>query len=284
MKKITLFALMLLGIAVFLAAAEPEKVRVTVNNANVRSDPRTTAVVVLKAAKDDVFVVLGKTEGWYRIRLPEETGSESPEGYINESVVELLARETAAEPGLEKAPARAPHAKPAAQRASPPVEKLFSGLSAKFGIMTQPAARFGDRWLLAIGYDKGINPFLAAGLELQPYFRSFSDADFSDTTIGANLFLNAKGGVNIGRFAESLKLLTPYLGVGLGGAMAFSSSKSGSEKVSDFAFNFAWHMMFGIEVELKGMSAILEFQILKVSLPDINPDPTQYFWMFGVRF
>ena len=179
-------------------------------------------------------------------------------------------------------PKASPQRRAAVKSATP--EKLFSGLAAKFGYMTAPAASFGDRWLLACTYEKGINPFLAAGLELQPYFRSFSDATLSSSTLGANLFLNAKCGVNIGRFVESLKLLTPYAGFGLGMAFAATSSEFGGEKVSQSDFNFAWHLMFGIEVALKNLSLLYEIQIIKISVPETNPDPSRYFMMLGVRF
>jgi hypothetical protein len=102
--------------------------------------------------------------------------------------------------------------------------------------------------------------------------------------VGANLFLNAKGGANLGRFSESLKFLTPYAGFGLGMAFAASSSKSGSEKASRTDFNFAWHMLFGLEVVLKKLSLIYEIQIIKISVPETNPDPSRYFMMLGVRF
>jgi opacity protein-like surface antigen len=285
MKKTILLAVLLMAVCSFPAAAA-EWVRVTVNNANVRSQPSLSGELLLKAGAGDEFEVLAKISGWFKIRLPETSGSKASEGFISAALTELVTGLEApaanqGEPARAKAPARPSRAvKPAISGE----EKIFSGLSAKFGYMTKPAGSFGDRWLLAFTYEKGINPFLAAGLEFQPYFRSFSDAEFSSSTLGANIFLNAKGGVNIGRFVENLKLLTPYIGFGLGGAFAASSSKFEGEKVSDVGFNFAWHMLFGIEVVLKNMSAILEFQILKVSLPDIDPDPTQYFWMIGIRF
>ena len=282
MKKTILLAALLLALASAPAAAADEWVRVTVDNANVRLRAGMDAEIVLKAAKGDEFEVIGMSGPWFKIIIPAETGAEVEEGYLHETVAERVRANTPAPSEKAAAPVRPA---PRARRPQPAVPaKLFSGFSAKFGFMTSPAASFGDRWLLALALDRGLNPFLAAGLEFQPYFRSFSDAGFSSSALGANLFLNAKGGVNLGRFAEKLKFLTPYAGGGLGGAFAYSSSKFGNETASDFEFNFAWHIMFGFEVVLKKMSAILEFQIIKVSLKDITPDPTQYFWMLGVRF
>lgn len=289
MKKIAIFSILFVILSQFHPAADAvQKVRVTVDNANVRLQPSTASKVVLKAGRGDIFSVTGRDSGWFKVLLPAEAGADTPEGYINESVVEEVSGpETSAAPREKGAAAKPVSRSPRPPRTAPSPahdEKLFSGFSAKFGLMTSPAASFGDRWLLAFSYDKGLHPFLTAGLELQPYFRHFADAELSDSTFGANLFLNAKGGVNIGRFTESLKFLTPYAGFGLGGAFAFSSSKFADEKVSRTNFNFAWHMMFGVEVALKKMSAILEFQILKISLPEIDPDPSQCFWMLGIRF
>jgi opacity protein-like surface antigen len=163
-------------------------------------------------------------------------------------------------------------------------EKLFSGCYAKFGLMTTPPASFGDKWLLDVGRDWGINPYLAVGGEIQPYYHHFSDSGFSDSTLGANIFANAKGGVHIGRFVKELDFLTPYIGFGLGGAFANSSSTLGTEKVSRTNFYFAWHLLFGVEVALKKMRLMLEFQTVKVSVPEISPDTGQHFIMIGIRF
>jgi opacity protein-like surface antigen len=288
MKKIIFLVIMIIVLSSFALPTAAEKVRVTVDNANVRSQPGLEGKIVLKASKGDVFEVIGKSNDWFKVLLPAEAGADTAEGYIKEAVVEILAAgenvtaaSTSPRPKTTSAKT-APRPRAGAKSTTP--EKLFSGLAVKFGIMTTPAARFGDRWLLAFTFEKGINPFLTAGLELQPYFRSFSDAEISDSTVGANLFLNAKGGVNIGRFVESLRLLTPYAGFGLGMAFAASSSKSGSEKVSRTDFNFAWHLMFGLEVVLKKLSLIYEIQIIKISVPETNPDPSRYFMMLGIRF
>ncbi|MBN2345878.1 MAG: SH3 domain-containing protein [Candidatus Aminicenantes bacterium] len=289
MKKSLVIAAVLLSSVMILSAATAGKVRVTVHNANVRSQPSLAGEIVLKAGMGDVFEVTGKSGGWFKVALPAEAGAR--EGYINEAVVETVtAGETAKaaakprpEPPPPPRPAKTAKPVPAPAKAAAP-EKLFAGLALKFGIQTTPAADFADRWLLALTYEKGINPFLAAGVEIQPYFRSYSDAEFSASTLGANLFLNAKGGVNLGRFTEKLKFLTPYAGFGLGPAFAFSNSKAGAEKASSADFRFAWHLLFGFEVTLKKLGLIYEIQILKVSVAETDPDLTQYFMMVGVRF
>ena len=284
MKKIAIILMLLVLPGIARMAAATESVRIIVDTANVRSLPSLEGKVLFKAARGDVFVVTGRSGDWFKVQLPAKAGA--PEGYINETVVEKLAAEETSAPAGKAtkpaAPARAPQtAKPAA---ATPADKLFSGFAAKFGYMTAPAAGFGDRWLLAFTFEKGLNPFLAAGFELQPYFRSFSEADFSSSTLGANLFLNAKGGVNLGRFIQTLKFLTPYAGVGLGGAFAASSSKLGGEKASQTDFRFAWHLLFGFEVKLKKLALIYEIQAIKIPVKEVDPDRTQYYMMLGIRF
>lgn len=286
MKKFTIIITLLFIAAMMQTATTPDKVQVTVENANIRSQPGLAGKIVLKAGKGDIFEIMDESNGWFRIKLPAEAGME--EGFINEAVVEVLGSGKTAIAAGRSTQRKSPPAKAAARgrgsaRATAS-EKLFSGLAAKFGFRTNIPGRFGDRWLLALTYEKGINPFLAAGLELQPYFRSFSTAGYSDSTLGANLFLNAKGGVNIGRFVESLKFLTPYVGFGLGTAFISSSSEFGGSKVGSTDLNFAWHLMFGFEAALKKLGLIFEIQMLKVSVPEIDPDPTQGWIMLGVRF
>jgi opacity protein-like surface antigen len=285
MKKIAIFLTVLLFLSQINPAADAEKLRTNVNNANIRSGPELKAEIVLKAGKGDVFTIIGKEGDWYKILIPVETGSQASEGYIHSGLCDIIGPEEIPEQSVQQHPAnrlaRKSKTPPSAVRMD---EKLFSGFFAKFGLMTTPAASFGDKWLLDFGKDWGINPFLAAGFELQPYFRSFSDSGFSDSTLGANIFVNAKGGVNLGRFVETLKFLSPYIGFGLGSAFAASSSKFGTEKVSSTNFYFAWHLMFGVEVVLKKMSAILEFQIIKIAVPEISPDLAQHFLMLGIRF
>jgi opacity protein-like surface antigen len=287
MKKSLRFITIFICFGMTLAAAD--KVRVSVNNANVRLQPSLTGEIVLKAGAGDEFEVLAASNGWFKIRLPETSGSKISEGFISAAVVELLASsktpaERVPQPASAKSPARSPRPATAAKHVGSDANRLFSGLFSKFGYRNKPAGNFGDRWLLSLGKDWGINPYLAAGAEIQPYYRHFSSGDFSDSTLGANLFINAKGGVNIGRFAEKLKFLTPYAGVGLGGAFAYSSSSFDAAKDSRADFHFAWHLMFGLEVVLKNLSVILEIQTIKISVAETSPDAAQHFFMLGVRF
>jgi opacity protein-like surface antigen len=286
MKKLLLIVILIMVLGSLNPAAVAEKLQISVKSANIRSRPDLKSEIVLNAGKDDVFTVIAKQGEWYKILIPAETGSQASEGYIHADLCALIA-DTEIPAASKNEPAASRPVKKS--KAAPPKvhisEKLFSGYYAKFGLQTSPKTiGFGDRWLLDLGRDWGINPFLAVGLELQPYFHHISAASLSMSIIGANLFVNAKGGVNIGRFVEKLDFLTPYIGFGLGGAFASTSSTFESEKVSRTNFYFAWHLMFGFEVTLKNMDLILELQTVKVSVPGISPDAAQHFLMLGVRF
>jgi opacity protein-like surface antigen len=285
-KTILLFSILIFFYSLSFAA-EAEKLRVTGNNANIRSRPDLGAEIVLKAAKGDIFSVAGKEGNWYKILIPGADGSQETEAFINSSLGEIVGQEGVSSQNVQKNPARKPAGKSKTpHRVARGDEKLFSGFYAKLGLLTSPKVDgIGDRWLLDFGRDWAIiNPFLATGFEVQPYYRHFSSGDFTDSILGANIFANAKGGVNIGRFVEKLNFLTPYIGFGLGGAFIKSNSKLGANKFGRTNFYFAWHLMFGFEVALKNMDLILELQTVKVSVPETSPDAAQHFLMLGVRF
>lgn len=285
-KTILLFSILTFFCSVSFAA-EAEKLRVTGNHANLRSRPDLDAEIVLKAAKGDVFSIVSKEGNWYKILIPAAPGSQATEAFIHSTLGEIIGLEDVSDQNVRKNPARKPAGKSKTPlRVTRGDEKLFSGFYAKLGLLTSPKVDgLGDRWLLDFGRDWGIlNPFLAAGFEVQPYYRHFSSGDFTDSILGANIFANAKGGVNIGRFVEKLNFLTPYAGFGLGGAFIKSSSKLGEDKFGRTNFYFAWHLLFGFEVALKRMDLILELQTVKVSVPETSPDAAQHFLMVGLRF
>ena len=279
-----------------------QQVKVTVAKANVRAEADLKAAVIRTVSRSEVFTVLEKKGDWYKIVLPGDGVSESQVGFISETVVALVkevagigvkkpakvkkAETEIQEPGEKAAPQRKT-ALPAS-RGWEPEGKLFSGFSYKFGLMTSPkGGNFGDKWILGIGFDKGLNRYLALGLELQPYLRSYSNTSLpgaSLSLIGAHAFLNVKAGANMGQFVPFLKFWKPYLGLGAGGA--FESRKIKYQTMSDSVFKsfFAWHLLLGSEFVLKRMDLILEYQAIKVSVPNVNPDFFSHFLMLGVRF
>jgi opacity protein-like surface antigen len=301
MKKaiVCLFLGLMLWMAGFSFGAD--RVRVTVDKANVRAVADRAATVVRIVSRDEVFTVLEKTGPWYKIVLPVDNAADVQSGFINEIVVAVLKpgaeAETAKPAKVNRAEAEVRQAResevprtvkaPARNRLEPE-EKLFSGLSLKFGLMTFPkGGSFGDKWILGLGYDKGLNRYLSVGLELQPYLRSYSNSgtpDASLTVMAAHAFLNVKAGANMGQFVPFLKFWKPFVGVGAGGA--FVSQKVKYKTLSDSKFNayFAWHWMIGSEFAVKGIDLILEYQSIMVSVPEVDPDSFSHCLMFGVRF
>lgn len=303
MKK-TVFCLLLTLILLTLGfALAAGQVRVTVDKANVRAEADREAAVIRIVSRDEVFTVLEKKGAWYKIALPVDNAEETKFGFINEVVVAVIKPgeevvETAKPLKAKKAEAEVqePEEKAVSKRTAnvpasrgwEPEEKLFSGLSLKFGLMTSPKGRsFGDKWILGIGFDKGLNRYLSLGLELQPYLRSFSISSIPDASMSvmaANAFLNVKAGANMGQFVRFLKFWKPYVGLGAGGE--FVSQKVKYQTLSQSKFNayFAWHWMLGSEFAIKGIDLILEYQAIKVSIPSVDPDSFTHFLMFGVRF
>jgi hypothetical protein len=277
-----------------------QQVQVTVDKANVRAEAYPEARVIRIVSRDEVFTVLEKKGAWFKIALPMDNSSEPQVGFINEIVIAVVKTGMEAEKPVkmkktaekllepeEKAVQRK-RAKVPASRGWEPEEKLFSGLSLKFGLMTSPkGANFGNKWILGIGFDKGLNRYLALGLELQPYLRSYSNASVPDASlslIGTHAFLNVKAGANMGQFVPFLKFWKPYFGLGVGGM--FESHKVKYQTLSDSLFKayFAWHWMLGSEFVLKKIDLIFEYQAVKFSIPNVDPAFFIHFLMFGVRF
>lgn len=300
MKK-TITSMLLLALLAGLqfnvqAQAGGEKLvllRVKAAMANLRQEPDPNSAIVSQLPQGSELVSLGLQGNWHEISILDRSG-QTVTAYIHVNTVELVSAPKAEISEQEK-PARQtekkaepePQARAGKKPARPAPQSsdvLCQGLSARFGLMTAPAASFGDRWLLSLAWDKGFSPYFAAGLELQPYFRGFSDAEFRSSTLAANLFLKAKAGVNLGRLVEKLDFLTPYAGLGLGAALAATSSSFQNQKISQFDVNFAWHLLLGLELNLKSIDLIVEFQALKVSIPELEPNITQYFLMLGFRF
>jgi len=166
-----------------------------------------------------------------------------------------------------------------------PSNTLFTGFHYKGGWMSYPEADgFGNKWILSVGYDIGLMNYLYLGAELQPYFRNFSYGDLSHSSFSTNLFIHIRGGINLGEIFRKLKFLK--LQAGLGPGIEFSNTSIESEGLSGSDLNVrpAWHLVYGVEIILKKVNIILEFQTIHVAVPDISPDPSYRFVMVGIRF
>jgi len=282
-KTWNFMVLMLVCLVLLLPAKPSAKIRVTVASANIRSGPAANAPVIGQGKQGEMFDVLGKEGSWLRVRLPQDKATDPDEGFIHQSVIE----ETRTEESVRQedtAPARrGPEKTAPAPRMTPQREKLLAGFFVEGGLMISPKTEsFADKWLLGIGFDKGINPYISLGMEFQPHIRSVSE--FKLTYISANLFVNVRGGINLGRLAPALKFWTPYVGFGPGTALSFTHVSNPGGSYNKFQANFAYHFTIGSEFALGSKGLFVEYQIVRVSQPNVDPDSSCSFLVAGLRF
>ncbi|MBN2346051.1 MAG: outer membrane beta-barrel protein [Candidatus Aminicenantes bacterium] len=126
--QFVLMALIVLGGT--LLARETTILKVKVRTANVRSGPDAAAAVIAKVGSGTLLEASGHEGPWYRVTANDPQGK-AVEGYIHNSVVELLGAEEKAVETPRPAPdreVRAPRPRPAKTFAGGGV-KLLAGLS-----------------------------------------------------------------------------------------------------------------------------------------------------------
>lgn len=292
--KIKYFIIVLFVFSLLIFPKEVQKINVTSSLGNIRSKPGLVGKIIKTARKGDSFILLGKIGKWYKIALAIDKKGDPEFGYIHSSIAILVTGQiednSEIRPTIYKRKKRASITSPKIKHKQTfSQEKLFSGSYLKGGIMTTPKVeKFSDKWIVSWGFDKPIGKYMTWGLELQPYYRSL-DITYSDQisvkTIASNLFLNFKGGINLGQFIKSLKFFTIYAGGGLGSNLSFTSIKWNEAQGSQFDTNFAWHIIFGSEIKLGNMELIIEIQSNNIILKDVDPGTQNYkFIFFGLRF
>ena len=274
--------LTLLCLVVLLPAKPAAKIRVAVASANIRSGPAANAPVIGQGKHGEVFDVLGREEvapdppapgqgygsrrGLHppeRHRRDPDRGEPPPRGH---RPGQARARENGT--GAENGAAAGETAR---------------GFFVEGGLMISPKTdSFADKWLLGIGFDKGINPYISLGMEFQPHIRSVSE--FKLTYISANLFVNVRGGINLGQLTPALKFWTPYVGFGPGTALSFTHVSNPGGSYNKFQANFAYHFTIGSEFALGSKGLFVEYQIVRVSQPNVDPDGSCSFLVAGLRF
>jgi hypothetical protein len=228
LKNIIVFAA-LISLALSSLAQNSWRVKVTVDDAIVRVKPEMNSEMLDVAAKGETFDVSDKTGAWYKIVVAKDQSGEPVYGYIHEATVtpigEVLPKPKADEK-TKQAPAviEQPPAPPAAAlprevpEAQPKVksrDRVVSGTSIKYG--------FGDPWLAVLELNFGLTRNFGLGLEIQPYYKRYSDIDL--TILETNAFLNAKAGFR-------LAFLSFYGGGGVGPNLSYSSTEIEGESFS----------------------------------------------------
>ena len=275
MKKIIILSVILLVILPFVLEGSVSLVKIKVTTANVRNGASLDSDIITQVPIDTILELISKTGDWYLVKLPpDETGLQMA-GYIHVSCIEELG--ASQEQRILPAPPAAIPARPVP--VAPPQagrEVLFSGISVKLGFMFNPrAGGLGYAWLPGVAYDIGLSRYFSVGFELQPVFRSYSDTDFTLSTIPIMAFGNVKGGLEV---IDHLKI---FGGGGAGTLAALEFLKIDGDKFTDFTVNFAFHLLSGVEYELETISLFIEYQMQGTVYSSVL---WRHFIMLGVRF
>lgn len=294
--KIKIIYLMIISVFCtnYIFAKEIKKVKITSTLANIRSKSGLTGKIIKTAKKGDLFILIAKEGNWYKIALAIDKKGDHEFGFIHSSLVGLISENFEKSTNIRQPAQKTVYRKTSrsfVKKAKFTVkqDKLFSGSYLKGGVMQKPETeKFSDKWFISWGFDKPIGKYMTWGLEIQPYYRSF-ESEYGDSisikTISSNVFLNFKGGVNLGQFVNTLKFLTIYAGGGIGSNLSFTHVEWDGVKGDEFNTNLAWHIVFGTEIKLGSMNLIIEIQENKIIVKDAEPATQSYSLLFlGIRF
>ncbi len=276
----------LISSCLLCSAQTPRQVRILLDNASIRARPEVDAEVLDTAAKGTLFDVIEKAGPWYTIKVGEDETGKAVYGYIHESMAEPSG-EILPEPPDREEPRPTPQPQfvpppppPAVQTPSPPPrevkdaqvkvrsrDKLLSGSFLKYG--------FNDHWAASFGFDFGIGRYIGVGLEFQPYVENVSEV--SSTAIQMDIFVNLKLGFKIWFF-------TLYGGGGVGSDLSYSSSEIEGQSFSKFRAMLAYHGIAGVAVNIGRIAIVFEYQPIRVSDPDLDPDSWGQFFFVGLKF
>jgi hypothetical protein len=144
------------------------------------------------------------------------------------------------------------------------------------------AGGFGKSWLLSLGFDLGLSRNFSFGLELQPAYRSYPDIDL--TIIPIMGFANVKIGENLGRLIPFLKFLDVVGGAGIGLEASYARTQFEDQTYTNFRTLLAFHILLGGEIDLKSVRLLLDYQLARISDPNVTPNFWRHFILFGLRF
>lgn len=270
------------------SAANTYILRIIAEQADVRLNPDHSSEIIAKVPKGALVEASAKEDEWFSVTLPRDESGFTHQGYIHEGVVEMIIiredqpatppppppKETIQQPVYYQQPAAYPFS---------PSPNLFSGFVTKFGWMYKPdAGGIGDTWVVGFNYDIGLHRNFALGIELLPSYRSYSDLEMHVIPILG--FINLKAGLNLGDFIKPLGFIWPYAGAGGGLEAAYTIVSLDDETFTDFSTSGAYHIFIGIQLKFGTLKLIGEYQWIRVSDPNIDPNYWQHFLLFGFRF
>ncbi len=295
MKKTIIFILTISITTILFFAEEVIKIKVIAPSANVRALPNLKGEIIGNASEGEIFSVEKKEGDWYKILFQIKKNKFGYLHYVTVKEIFGVSKKTKTpekkidkkELTKKKSKKRKPK-KIKRKRIGHQQEKLFSGIFLKGGFMTSPSGvGLGESWISGIGFDSSIGKYLTWGFELQPYTRSITIPAISTTfsSIAGNVFLNIKGGINMGKIINALRSMNLYLGAGAGTQLLYQSVKYSGASDSEFMANFMWHILFGAEFDIGKLNLIVEWQFDKTIVKNLDPSTVSTtFLMFGIRF
>jgi opacity protein-like surface antigen len=146
-------------------------------------------------------------------------------------------------------------------------DKLLSGSFLKYG--------FNDHWAASFGFDFGIGRNAGIGLEFQPYVENLSEAN--RTTIQMDIFVNLKLGFK-------LWIFTLYGGGGVGADLSYINRESEGQSSSELRTMLAYHGIAGVAVDIGKIAIVFEYQPIRISDPNVDPDNWGQFFFVGLKF
>lgn len=296
MKKPILILSILLIAGSFIQAQAQNRVQVIVERANVRLSPDLNSQVIDQVPMGAVLEYTQAEGEWYLVNLPPNAQGFVITGYIHRSVVNVVT-ETAAPPRqrvrqpppvpqrtVPPPPPVQPQYRPARQAYAPNLQaRLIAGPFVKFGWQHKPdPGGFNYAWMGSLGFDKGISRNFALGIEIMPAYRNYADIDLSILPVKG--FVNIKAGESLGRLWSKIGFINFYGGVGAGAQASFVKAEFDGETFTDFDVMFAYHFLFGLEIDIRALRLLVEYQLIQVPDPDVEPNYFGHYIMFGIRF
>jgi hypothetical protein len=144
------------------------------------------------------------------------------------------------------------------------------------------AGGLSKSWLSSFGYDFGLSRNFSLGIELQPSYRSYPDIDLTILPIMG--FVNGKIGENAGRLIPFMRFLNAVAGIGFGLQGTYAKTTFEGQTYTNFKTLFAFHLMLGGEIDLKSLRLLLDYQLTRISDPNVDPNSWRHYILFGIRF
>jgi len=259
--------------------------RVIAQAANIRASADIAGPVIAIVQRGTILEMLGEQGEWYLTRTPAEGQGQPQIGYISKTAVQVINADGRQAPPPAKPQPRPQPAGPSEypDATSAPKVNPFTGFSVKFGWMTSPSTGgFSDAWIVSLGYDFALGSNFAAGIEVQPAYRSYSDIQL--TIIPAMAWFHVKGGGNLGGILKFLKFADLYIGLGAGGEGSFASLKTDTGTLSHSQFQFGYQGLIGTAIHTGTVKLIAEFQLSQILDPNVKPNYWRQFILLGIRF